>query len=1112
MRPVTSLRCTLALFPLILGILISGCSGGGGGAQIGNLVDPASSYQGRSSAAPVSAGTAESLAMGAFGGSVLGGEVGAIGRGKVTGKAAVRTLPMRQLVQALKLSTRRLAIPEQAAQLRKKQISRAKSAARESSFVTYGDQGGTASHTLQVNDSNGTFYGTVNYTGFTLQGTTTNGSCDLLGSFDPSRQTLNSLTLSFKSLSLTTSNASYELTGNVGWTYTYASSSDSISMNMVLKDASDGKTYWFKDYQIATVYGSQSLSQTVSGRYYDHDNGYLEISTPAALVAKYDNLWPSEGTFRCAAANNNWVQLGFQSTTYRIDAETNGDGISDWSIEHASNPPAPPVNLPPVAQAGPDQTAVVGATVQLDASASSDPNGDTLSYSWYVISAPSGGWMSLAGANTATPSFTPSVEGTYQFHLSVYDGYYMSEDTVTVVVTPVQPLQPAAVQQVWQFGVYGSSIGQAGLLTADLDGDGTQEIIASASAGGFGSNVMWYVVRKNGSGYEQVWRSENYGVTIVRLLLADMNGDGKQDAVVAFSDGTIRSYDGPTLKELSRLKIGNSLIDVALADLDGDGKLDFISTDGSTLSVSNAQTGALKWSKSAVGGNSLAVGNVDNDAALEIVTTGYGGKGYVISNTGSVKWEYINGFGARVKLGDLNGDGKQEIVAASSWYKITVFDAALKSPLWEISTDLDIAAVLIVDTDGDGIPEIVYGDAQWGRVHAIDATTHLQRWSVNNPEHGVSGIAFADVDQDGKKEILWGAGGTSTGADFLYIADPSTGTIKWQNVDTSGLSPLALGDLKNDGSLQLLMVTEFSNSEYDGGTVQIFDLPSHTLSYQKALPLNDWEGQNRVVRIGDVDGDGRNEFVVTNGSAYSGCVQVFDGITHTLKVQTTPTYDVTYTAMALGDVDGDGKREIVLGTSDGYLVVLDGTTLQQKWKSVAIGTSWGGVGDIKLADLDKDGHMDIIATLNGSRLVVFDAVTHLQKLLIQSPARVLEAADVDGDGKLEILVGRDDGKIDIYDGVSFALKKTIPTFSTQPVDALLVTDLDGNGSLKYLVASGGVLSIFQGDQLYWRSGQLGSRLGRSNSIAVRDVDGDGHPDIFIGSDLVLYQFKYLGAQ
>ena len=47
-------------------------------------------------------------------------------------------------------------------------------------------------------------------------------------------------------------------------------------------------------------------------------------------------------------------------------------------------------NTAPVADAGTDRTVTVGKTVQLDGSKSSDEDGDTLTYSWTITSAPEG--------------------------------------------------------------------------------------------------------------------------------------------------------------------------------------------------------------------------------------------------------------------------------------------------------------------------------------------------------------------------------------------------------------------------------------------------------------------------------------------------------------------------------------------------------------------------------------------------------------------------------------------------------------------------------------------------------------------------------------------------
>jgi hypothetical protein len=90
-------------------------------------------------------------------------------------------------------------------------------------------------------------------------------------------------------------------------------------------------------------------------------------------------------------------------------------------------------NLPPVANAGPDQTVTTGQLVTLNGTGSTDPNGDPLTYSWCLRGRPQGSTATLNGANTARPTFTPDVPGSYVLCLTVNDGQSGSASDSVVV-------------------------------------------------------------------------------------------------------------------------------------------------------------------------------------------------------------------------------------------------------------------------------------------------------------------------------------------------------------------------------------------------------------------------------------------------------------------------------------------------------------------------------------------------------------------------------------------------------------------------------------------------------------------------------------------------------
>ncbi|MUV56782.1 PKD domain-containing protein [Halogeometricum sp. CBA1124] len=92
-------------------------------------------------------------------------------------------------------------------------------------------------------------------------------------------------------------------------------------------------------------------------------------------------------------------------------------------------------NAAPVADAGADQTVSEGATVTLDATGSTDADGDQLGYSWTQTGGPD---AQLSVQDGAQPTFTaPDVDGdaTLTFEVSVTDEAGASDtDTVTVAV------------------------------------------------------------------------------------------------------------------------------------------------------------------------------------------------------------------------------------------------------------------------------------------------------------------------------------------------------------------------------------------------------------------------------------------------------------------------------------------------------------------------------------------------------------------------------------------------------------------------------------------------------------------------------------------------------
>ncbi|GJL65049.1 MAG: hypothetical protein NPIRA05_00200 [Nitrospirales bacterium] len=132
----------------------------------------------------------------------------------------------------------------------------------------------------------------------------------------------------------------------------------------------------------------------------------------------------------------------------------------------------PPTEQPPKANAGSAQTVSVGSTVFLDGSASSDINGDLLSFNWTLITQPEGSAVVLSNPTSVMSSFEVDEPGTYIAQLIVNDG--QGDSTPAMVVLTTDNSTPVANAGVNQQVFIGDTVSLDGSGSSDVDGDRLQ--------------------------------------------------------------------------------------------------------------------------------------------------------------------------------------------------------------------------------------------------------------------------------------------------------------------------------------------------------------------------------------------------------------------------------------------------------------------------------------------------------------------------------------------------------------------------------------------------------------------------------------------------------------
>jgi RHS repeat-associated protein/uncharacterized repeat protein (TIGR01451 family) len=179
------------------------------------------------------------------------------------------------------------------------------------------------------------------------------------------------------------------------------------------------------------------------------------VSVPAGSTATLSNRAIVNPTFVADKKGTYTVQLVVNDGTF--DSAPSQVSISD-------------VNSPPVANAGPAQTVVSQTLITLDGSRSTDVDGDSLTYTWSILSAPTGSAAVLSNVHAVKLTFTVDLLGDYVIQLIVNDGTVNSNPATVTMTTENSP--PVANAGPAQTVPLGSVVTLDGTGSSDVDGQG----------------------------------------------------------------------------------------------------------------------------------------------------------------------------------------------------------------------------------------------------------------------------------------------------------------------------------------------------------------------------------------------------------------------------------------------------------------------------------------------------------------------------------------------------------------------------------------------------------------------------------------------------------------
>ncbi len=554
----------------------------------------------------------------------------------------------------------------------------------------------------------------------------------------------------------------------------------------------------------------------------------------------------------------------------------------------------------------------------------------------------------------------------------------------------------------------------------DLNGDGKPDLVVPNNS----SNTFSVFLNTTSTGAATPSFSAktdfNTGLFPSWVSIGDLNGDGKPDVAVTnlsensisvFLNTTTPGASTPTFSANTDFLTGSSPSTVITNDLNNDGKPDLtvVNSNNSSISVflntttpgSSTPTFAAKTDfTTGFGPFSIAPSDFNGDGKTDLaVVNANPGTISVFLNTMtlgvaapsfSAKTDFTAGTSPRtINCVDFNGDGKPDLAMVNSGSSnlsvcINTTTPGASTPTFTSKTDFTTGSVpwsqAVGDINGDGKPDIVVGNFSSSSMSVFINTTTP---GASTPTFSVKfdfttgtspfGVAIADFNGDGKKDVAVENRGSNTVSVFLNTTTPgaATPTFTSRTDFTTGSQPrtIAIADFNGDGKPDIVVPN--SDIFSGGNTISVFlntttpgaATPTFTARTNFATAV-----QPQSVSVGDFNGDGKQDIVVGNYS--TGSVSVFlntttpGASTPSFTAKTDFTTGTNPISTNICDVNGDGLQDLVVGYGVNTFtsIYLNTTTPGASTPTFSARTDFTagtGPNDVKIVDLNGDGRPDL---------------------------------------------------------------------------------------------------------------------------------------------------------